>query len=109
METTQRISSVANSNNYNDSSQLIRKMSPSVDTFTAQSVVSSDNSKNVKTPTTTNPIVKSLRRTSLDEFAHKIHLRPEIKAGFKAWLKGTYFAFDNEWEQLYHDYKNRKI
>ena len=58
---------------------------------------------------TTNSIVKSRKRTSLDEFAHRIHLRPEIKAGFKAWLKGQYFAFDNEWEQLYNDYKNRKI
>ena len=109
METTQRISSVANSNNYNNSSQLTRKIPPSVDTFTAQSVVSSDNSKNVKTPKTTKSIVKSRKRTSLDEFAHRIHLRPEIKAGFKAWLKGTYFAFDNEWEQLYYDYTNRKI
>jgi len=60
-------------------------------------------------PVTTNSIVKSRKRTSLDEFAHRIHLRPEIKAGFKAWLRGQYFAFDNEWEQLYNDYTNRKI
>ena len=57
----------------------------------------------------TSPIVKSRKRTSLDEFAHRVHLRPEIRAGFRAWLNGRYFAFDNEWEQLYTDYTNRKI
>ena len=57
----------------------------------------------------TKPIVKSRKRTSLDEFAHRMHMRPEIKAGFKAWLRGQHFAFDNEWEQLFNDYNNRKI
>lgn len=58
---------------------------------------------------TTKPIVKSRKRTSLDEFAHRARIRPEIKAGFKAWLRGKYFAFDDEWEQLLNNYGNRKI
>lgn len=61
------------------------------------------------TPIKTKPIVKSRKRTSLDEFAHKTRMRPEIKAGFKAWMRGQHFAFDNEWEQLFNDYNNRKI
>lgn len=61
------------------------------------------------TSSTTSPIVKSRKRTSLEEFAHRKHIRPEIKAGFKAWLRGQNFAFDNEWEQLFIDYNNRKI
>lgn len=60
-------------------------------------------------PSTTNIVVKSRKRTSLEEFAHRKHMRPEIKAGFKVWLHGQNFAFDNEWEQLYINYNNRKI
>lgn len=59
--------------------------------------------------TTKTTIVKSRKRTSLEEFSRKVRLRPEIKAGFKAWLNGRYFAFDDEWEQLFNDYRNRKI
>lgn len=61
------------------------------------------------TPVKTKPIVKSRKRTSLDEFAHRTRMRPEIKAGFRAWMRGQHFAFDNEWEQLFNDYNNRKI
>lgn len=61
------------------------------------------------TPIKTKPIVKSRKRTSLDEFAHRTRMRPEIKAGFRAWMRGQHFAFDNEWEQLFIDYNNRKI
>lgn len=61
------------------------------------------------TPLKTNTVVKSRKRTSLDEFAHRARIRPEIKAGFRAWLRGQHFAFDDEWEQLFKDYNNRKI
>lgn len=61
------------------------------------------------TPIKTKSIVKSRKRTSLDEFAHRTRMRPEIKAGFRAWMRGQHFAFDNEWEQLFNDYNNRKI
>lgn len=52
-------------------------------------------------------IVKSRRRTSLDEFATLNNLRPEVKAGFRAWLQGNNFHFDNEWSELFEKYKNR--
>lgn len=55
------------------------------------------------------PFVKSRRRTSLDEFAVVNQLRPEVKAGFKAWLKGQYFHFDEEWKTLFENYQNRKL
>lgn len=61
------------------------------------------------TPVKTNSIVKSRKRTSLDEFAHRTRMRPEIKAGFRAWMRGQHFAFDNEWQQLFNEYNNRKI
>ena len=31
----------------------------------------------------------------------------EVKAGFKAWLKGQYFHFDEEWKTLFEQYSNR--
>lgn len=52
-------------------------------------------------------ISKSRKKTSLDEFALVTNLRPEIKAGFKAWLKGQYYHFDNEWKELFEKYNNR--
>lgn len=52
-------------------------------------------------------IVKSRRKTSLDEFAQSSNLRPEIKAGFKAWLRGKIFQFDEDWITLFEQYKNR--
>lgn len=52
-------------------------------------------------------IVKSRKRVSLDEFAIVNGLRPEIKAGFKVWLKGQYFHFEDEWKKLFEDYNNR--
>ena len=61
----------------------------------------------VKKTTKSKTFSKSRRRTSLDEFATINNLRPEVKAGFKAWLKGQYFHFDSEWEELYKEYKNR--
>lgn len=58
---------------------------------------------------TTSTISKSRRKTSLEEFSIVKNLRPEAKAGFKAWLKGQYFHFDSEWETLYENYKNRQL
>lgn len=52
-------------------------------------------------------ISKSRKRTSIDEFAIRNNLRPEVKAGFKAWLKGEYYHFDNEWQKLFEEYSNR--
>ena len=57
----------------------------------------------------TNGIVKSRARTSFKEFALKKDLRPEVQAGFKAWLRGDMFFFDNEWEQKFNEYFNRKL
>lgn len=59
--------------------------------------------KNVKT------ISKSRKRTHLDEFSLVNNLRPEVKAGFKAWLNGENFHFDQEWEKLFEEYKNRQL
>lgn len=53
------------------------------------------------------PFSKSRKRTSLDEFAITHGLRPEVKAGFKAWLQGQYFHFDDEWQDLFKKYTNR--
>lgn len=50
---------------------------------------------------------KSRKRTSLDEFAIANNIRPEVKAGFKAWLNGQYFHFDEEWKKLFEQYENR--
>ena len=61
----------------------------------------------VITTTKTNNIVKSRARTSFKEFVFKKQLRPEVKAGFKAWLRGNYFYFDDEWEQKFNEYCNR--
>ena len=58
---------------------------------------------------TTTSIRKSRRKTSIEEFALTKNLRPEFVAGFKAWLKGQYFHFDEEWEKLYENYKNRQL
>lgn len=52
-------------------------------------------------------INKSRKRTSLDEFAITNSIRPEVKAGFKAWLKGQYFHFDEEWKELFDKYNRR--
>lgn len=53
------------------------------------------------------PFEKSRKRTSLEEFAKVNKLRSEIKAGFKVWLKGQYYHFDDEWKRLFEEYKNR--
>lgn len=57
----------------------------------------------------TTPISKSRKKTSLEEFALLKNLRPEIKAGFRVWLKGQYFYFDEEWEVMFDNYMNRKL
>lgn len=57
----------------------------------------------------TEPFVKSRKRTSLDEFAITHRLRPEMKAGFKVWLKGELHHFDDEWETLFKNYTNRQL
>ena len=56
----------------------------------------------------TNGVVKSRKKTSLKEFALNKHLRPEIKAGFRVWLKGDEFHFDDEWEKLFYEYNHRR-
>lgn len=61
------------------------------------------------TEKTTSVISKSRRRTSLEEFSLVKNLRPEVQAGFKAWLRGQYFHFDEEWETLYENYTNRQL
>lgn len=58
---------------------------------------------------TDSSFTKSRRRTSLEEFALVKNLRPEVKAGFKAWLKEQYFHFDEEWETLFENYTNRQL
>lgn len=50
---------------------------------------------------------RSRKRTSLQEFAFVNNLRPEILAGFKAWLNGELFHFDDEWKELFNKYQNR--
>lgn len=57
----------------------------------------------------TKTIVKSRKRTSFEEFCVVNHMRPEMKAGFKIWLKGQFFHFDDEWKELYNTYLNRKL
>lgn len=56
-----------------------------------------------------NTIQKSRKRISLNEFAIVNELRPEVKAGFKIWLKGDYFHFEEEWNKLFKEYTNRKL
>lgn len=53
--------------------------------------------------------VKSRKRTSLKEFAITHGLRPEMKAGFKMWLKGELHHFNDEWETLFKNYTNRQL
>lgn len=52
---------------------------------------------------------KSRKRVSLDEYALVNNMRPEVKAGFGAWLKGDIFHFDEEWDKLFYEYKNRTL
>lgn len=61
----------------------------------------------LNTSNTPETFKKSRKRTSLDEFAAVNNLRPEIKAGFKAWLNGQYFHFDEEWNKLFEQYSDR--
>ena len=56
----------------------------------------------------TNGVVKSRKKTSLKEFSLIKQLRPEVKAGFKVWLKGNEFHFDDEWEKLFYEYNHRR-
>ena len=50
---------------------------------------------------------KSRKRTSLNEFAIVNDIRPEVIAGFRIWLKGDDFHFDDEWDVLFQEYMNR--
>ena len=68
-----------------------------------------EDSQNTETPAENTDIVKSRKRTSLTEFIAKKHMHSGVAAGFKAWLRGRMFAFDDEWEQLFNDYNNRTI
>ena len=56
----------------------------------------------------TNGVVKSRKKTSLTEFALVKKLRPEILAGFKVWLGDKRFCFDEEWDDLFNKYVNRR-
>lgn len=63
----------------------------------------------VVTSSSTKNFAKSRKRTSFKEFVIRKRLRPEVKAGFKAWLRGNLFFFDDEWNQKFEEYTNRKI
>lgn len=76
---------------------MAKKVEPNTDVDTASSTIKNE------------PFVKSRKRTSLDEFAIIHNLRPEMKAGFKVWLKGKLFHFDDEWETLFKNYTNRQL
>ena len=52
-------------------------------------------------------VAKSRKRTSLHEFAFVNNLRPEVAAGFRAWLAGEEYHFDDEWADLYKEYMSR--
>ena len=74
----------------------------------SQILSSSDTKPNRKTIVSEPKIyTKSRKRTSLQEFAFVNNLRPEILAGFKAWLHGELFHFDDEWKELFNKYQNR--
>ena len=90
-------------------SNRIHRVNPVPKTSVISNSLVSPVSSTKTSPVKTKVIVKSRKRTSLDEFSHRKQLRPEVKAGFKIWLDGKNFAFDNEWEQLYDSYVNRKI
>lgn len=66
-------------------------------------------SKVTNTPKTNKPIVKSRKKTSLAEFALRKNMRREVLAGFKVWLHGDKFFFDDEWNRKFQEYINRKI
>lgn len=66
-------------------------------------------SDSIVTVSNTNGFIKSRQRTSFKEFVIKKKLRPEIRAGFQVWLHGQMHFFDNEWEQKFNEYTNRKI
>lgn len=80
-------------------------------TSTQKAILKSDTDKiapdKIEKPDVEKTISKSRKRTSLDEFAIVNGLRPEVKAGFRAWLRGQYFHFDEEWKELFEKYKNR--
>lgn len=61
----------------------------------------------INTSTSKTTFKKSRKRTSLNEFSIVNNLRPEVKAGFKDWLNGDEYHFDNEWKTLYEKYVNR--
>lgn len=81
---------------------------PILDTDVESNELTETNVTDVPTETTNSvPFVKSRRRTSLSEFATVNNLRPEVQAGFSAWLKGDIFHFDEDWTELYEKYENR--
>ena len=69
--------------------------------------ISTQSKKQEKSKKVVKKIVKSRRRTSLTEFATTNNLRPEVTAGFKAWLRGELFHFDEDWVTLFEQYKQR--
>lgn len=89
------------------------KQTPILDTETKITAPENNAVSNKETKTTTsakkNTVKKSRRRTSLDEFAITKGLRPEVKAGLKTYLKGETFHFDEDWDKIYNEYRNRKL
>jgi len=53
------------------------------------------------------PFQKSRRRTPLREFIVLHHIRPEVAAGFRVWLQGDDYHFDDEWDTLLQSYLSR--
>lgn len=76
-------------------------------TTTQKAILKTDVEKTAPEKQNKPTISKSRKRTSLEEFAAINQLRPEVKAGFKVWLNGQYFHFDEEWQDLFKQYKNR--
>ena len=54
-------------------------------------------------------IKKSARRMPLQEFVGSRSLRPEVAAGFRAWLNGDLHHSEEDWEALFEEYTNRTL
>lgn len=76
-------------------------------TVNQKAILSVDESETSSNDKTAKKISKSRRKTSLDEFSLRKSLRPEVKAGFRVWLRGDEHHFDNEWEDLFKTYMSR--
>ena len=54
-------------------------------------------------------IEKSQQKTSFEEFCIVNRIRPEVRAGFKVWLKGKFHHFDEDWARIFYQYLTRKL